>query len=343
MRLSPEYWRQVGRSVSWRMTPSGRRRLALEHAKLHTRAVEPGLDNVDREGYVESHGKDIAYYVGTEPTHPQATVVFIHGFTLSAESYFLQAKHLRRHWPQVRSLLMDLRGHGRTGTTPVQECSVDYAADDVIASIRHCAQDDSPIILVGHSLGGLVAFAVLRRMSEHERQRVAGMVLVSTSIDALAARGLPQLLKTPVAEKVRSAMETSPEEAAQLRQEAAGILAPALAATVFRRPTNYNLIEFHAAMINETPLETFIGFLDDLQDHQEDQAAPYLRDIRGRIMVGDKDGVTPISQARRIKELWPQARLDVVHDAGHMIILEAPEAVNTALDGLLGVTVQRRR
>lgn len=343
MRLSPEYWRQVGRSVSWRMTPSGRRRLALEHAKLHTRAVEPGLDNVDREGFVASHGTDIAYYIATEPTHPQATVVFIHGFTLSAESFFLQAKHLRRHWPQVRSLLMDLRGHGRTGTTPVQECSVDYAADDVIATIRHCAQDHSPIILVGHSLGGLVAFAVLRRMSEQERQRVAGMVLVSTSIDALAARGLPQLLKTPVAEKVRSAMETSPEEAAQLRQEAAGILAPALAATVFRRPTNYNLIEFHAAMINETPLETFIGFLDDLQEHQEDEAAEYLQHVRGRIMVGDKDGVTPISQARRIKELWPQARLDVVHDAGHMIILEAPQAVNTALDGLLGMTVHRRR
>ncbi|WP_410131526.1 hypothetical protein, partial [Klebsiella pneumoniae] len=65
----------------------------------------------------------------------------------------------------------------------------------------------------------------------------------------------------------RNAIESSPKEIRKFREAIASLMAPSLAVAVFARRTDYEIIEFHAAMINETPLETFVGYLDDLQDH----------------------------------------------------------------------------
>ena len=112
-------------------------------------------------------------------------------------------------------------------------------------------------------------------------------------------------------------------------------MAPSLAVAVFARRTDYEIIEFHAAMINETPLETFVGYLDDLQDHDEFASGPYLEGLPGAVLVGTKDDVTPRKQADLIMEKWPDAELVEVDGAGHMLPLEAPEAVNRAIERAL--------
>lgn len=321
---------------SWirRLTPGGRRRIALERGALHSHNRKPGLTDVVRTGKVNSDGVDVHYYVTGCDTNPTATVVFIHGFTLAAEAYFLQADYLKEHQPTVRGLLVDLRGHGQTGKVSPDKCTVDGEADDVMEVI-HAAAPSGPLILVGHSLGGLAAFNVIRRAPSDIRSRIAGLIVISTSIEELSAQGVPQILASPVAEKVYEAAEIAPEEADKFRDAVTSVIAPGLAVAVFRRPTNYKLIEFHAAMIHETPLETYVGFFDDLQKHNELEVGPYLADIPGYVIVGDKDDVTPMSQATRIHEVWPRAWQMTAHGAGHMVILESPGIVNKAIDGLL--------
>ena len=319
-----------------RLTPGGRRRLALEMGALHSGTREPGLTGIDRVGTVDNDGILVHWYeYGDVHAHDASvTVVFIHGFTLAAESYYRQVNHLRARWPSARILLLDVRGHGQTGKVDPALCTVEGAADDTLAVLR-ARGVDGPVILVGHSLGGLVALNLVRRCPEELRGRIAGIVLVATSIEALADQGVPQILASPIADEVYNAVESQPRDAMLFREQAAKILAPTLAVAVFHRDIPYDIVQFHAAMIHETPLETFVGYFDDLQRHNELAADHHLDGIPGYVIAGEKDVVTPLSQAERLIEVWDGAHLQIAPDAGHMIPLEAPEILNAAIDRLL--------
>lgn len=339
--------RAWARGLVLRTTGSGRRRLALEHGRLHSHDREPGLTDLDEVGVVDSDGLAIHYYVvGPPPDEASATVVFAHGFTLAAESFYLQVEHLRQHHPTVRSVLLDLRGHGRTGACSPAVCTIDGLGRDVRAVVEHCAPT-GPLILVGHSLGGLAVLAALRQLradAPDTHARISGVTLVSTSVESLATQGIPQVLASPVADQIMAGVEASPRDARKIREAAAKFLAPTLATAVFKRPTGYDLIEFHAAMIHETPLASFVGFFDDLQEHDELRAAEAIRDKPGWVLVGQRDEVTPMSQSDRLLEVWPRAWSQVAEGAGHMLILEAPGIINNALNRLLErVPVPTRR
>lgn len=350
------------RSAALRLTKSGRRRLALEHGALHSQTRTPGLTDLTSTGVVhikttpvtaEIAAKDderkasdkpdavttdipVHWYEvePSEPTKEPVTIVFVHGFTLAGESWYRQFNALRKSHPEARLLTMDLRGHGQTGAVPASLCTVEGAAADALAVIAERAATGK-LIVVGHSLGGLIALHMVRAAEESIRRRIAGVVLISTSIDKLAAQGVPQILASPVADAARNAIESSPKEIRKFREAIASLMAPSLAVAVFARRTDYEIIEFHAAMINETPLETFVGYLDDLQDHDEFAAGPYLEGLPGAVLVGTKDDVTPREQADLIMETWPDAELVEVDGAGHMLPLEAPEAVNQAIERVL--------
>lgn len=356
------------RSAALRLTSSGRRRLALEHGALHSQTREPGLTDLTATGVVDIKTTpvtaDIAakdderkasdkpdtvttdipvHWYEVEPGEPAkepVTIVFIHGFTLAGESWYRQFNALRKSHPEARLLTMDLRGHGQTGAVPASLCTVEGAAADALAVIAERAATGK-LIVVGHSLGGLIALHMVRAAEESIRRRIAGVVLISTSIDKLAAQGVPQILASPVADAARNAVESSPKEIRKFREAIASLMAPSLAVAVFARRTDYEIIEFHAAMINETPLETFVGYLDDLQDHDEFAAGPYLEGLPGAVLVGTKDDVTPRKQADLIMEKWPDAELVEVDGAGHMLPLEAPDAVNRAIERVLE-KVQKR-
>ncbi|MDK7237928.1 alpha/beta hydrolase [Corynebacterium amycolatum] len=360
------------RSAALRLTSSGRRRLALEHGALHSQTREPGLTDLTATGVVHIKTApvtaDIAakdderkasdkpdavttdipvHWYEVEPESPPSapandpvTIVFIHGFTLAGESWYRQFNALRKSHPEARLLTMDLRGHGQTGAVPASLCTVEGAAADALAVIAERAATGK-LIVVGHSLGGLIALHMVRAAEESIRRRIAGVVLISTSIDKLAAQGVPQILASPVADAARNAIESSPKEIRKFREAIASLMAPSLAVAVFARRTDYEIIEFHAAMINETPLETFVGYLDDLQDHDEFAAGPHLEGLPGAVLVGTKDDVTPRKQADLIMENWPDAELVEVDGAGHMLPLEAPDAVNRAIERVLE-KVQKR-
>lgn len=350
------------RSAALRLTKSGHRRLALEHGALHSQTREPGLTDLTSTGVVHIKTAPVAaeiaakdderkasdkpdavttdipvHWYEVEPSEPAkepVTIVFVHGFTLAGESWYRQFNALRKSHPEARLLTMDLRGHGQTGAVPASLCTVEGAAADALAVIAERATTGK-LIVVGHSLGGLIALHMVRAAEESIRRRIAGVVLISTSIDKLAAQGVPQILASPVADAARNAIESSPKEIRKFREAIASLMAPSLAVAVFARRTDYEIIEFHAAMINETPLETFVGYLDDLQDHDEFAAGPYLEGLPGAVLVGTKDDVTPRKQADLIMEKWPDAELVEVDGAGHMLPLEAPEAVNRAIERVL--------
>lgn len=324
-----------------------RSKIAEKKARLAPKAgtprqVRPGIRDLDATGVltVQDHGTDIPlhwYEVGPDSNSAAETgdaepltIVFIHGFTLGADSWYRQFRGLRKKLPGVRLLTLDLRGHGKTGSVPPSLCSTDTAAEDVLAVIAERAPAGK-LILAGHSLGGQIAFAALRRAPEDVRRRIAGLVLVSTAIDRFAANGVPELLNLRIVSWLAGLLKASPKRVRRLRDKIAGLIAPALAIAVFSRPTNRRVIDLHAYMINETPLDTYLGFLDDLRGHDEYDAVPYLSGVPGVVLVGDNDDVTAREQAGKIIDAWPGAELVEVANAGHMLPLEAPKEVNAAI------------
>jgi lipase len=96
-----------------------------------------------------------------------ATVVAVHGITANHRNFALLAEALPGH----RLLAPDLRGRGASRTLP-GPWGIDRHAKDLAGLITASAQ--GPVVLVGHSMGGFVAAAVVRQYPD----LISGLVLV---------------------------------------------------------------------------------------------------------------------------------------------------------------------
>lgn len=295
----------------------------------------PTFGDVDRR-YVHHTDAEISV-ADIGPLDADTTIVFIHGFTLTAQSWALQVRHLRQD-PTLRLVLPDLRGHGRSSSG--SELGVDAAARDIVTLVAQRVPSGR-IVLVGHSLGVMVALAALRIMDAGTRERVAGVVLVNGAIDAFASAGVGRILRSLSVRTLRWAGQRTPEWAEGAKSALEWMVKPTIAGFVYHgalergESKRFDIVGFHAQQIDQTSMRCILGFLDDLTYHDELDAAPFLAGIPGAVMVGDRDNVTPADQTRRIAELWPDARLREVHDAGHMLVVEQPEAVNEEIKRLL--------
>ena len=85
-------------------------------------------------------------------------LVFLHGAWMSADAWEPQVE---RFGDEYRVIRLDLRGHGRSGTTDRRRYSVDLFVDDLEALLDHLDVEDP--IICGLSLGNLITQAYLDR------------------------------------------------------------------------------------------------------------------------------------------------------------------------------------
>jgi pimeloyl-ACP methyl ester carboxylesterase len=100
-----------------------------------------------------------ALHVEIEGPANAAPVVFLHGVTSSGKTWEWLPKEVTQGRRIVR---LDFRGHGRSAHTPGHYRLGDYGAD-VVSVLREL---DRPAVLVGHSLGGVVAWWVAQNHPE---------------------------------------------------------------------------------------------------------------------------------------------------------------------------------
>jgi len=98
------------------------------------------------------------------------------------DSWYYQRKALRGG--RYRVVTWDQRGHGRSGTGPPASATIDQLGSDLSAVIDTVAPD-GPLVLIGHSMGGMTVMALADRRPELFRERVLGVGLVSTSAGGL--------------------------------------------------------------------------------------------------------------------------------------------------------------
>ncbi len=339
------------------------RRRALEAAAPGPAAITAGPGGLadqpaaahEPDGWVlADDGAALAVWVH-EPSRPPApswhdrmrrrtpappTVVLVHGWTLTAVVWERTAAALVALRPDVRVVRYDQRGHGSSAArgplSPVgpragSVASIGRLGDDLAAVVDSCAPE-GPLVLVGHSMGGMALLSASARAPGLLDERTRGLLLVSTSAGGLAGAGrsLAPLMSALARLPQELLVPRAPRLLAQRANYGPGV-DPRLVADTMRAMGRVS---------GRTTGEWFAA----LMAHDESAALPHLAasGVPVRVLVGDHDRLTPPAHARALVEALPGASLQVVEGTGHMVIVERPDAVAAAVADLLDGPVRPR-
>jgi pimeloyl-ACP methyl ester carboxylesterase len=251
------------------------------------------------------------------------TLIFTHGWGMDS-TFWCYAK--RDLGARFHVLVWDLPGLGGSKPSSPDAMSLDGFAGDLATLIGRCGPQ--PIVLVGHSIGGMTIQTLLREHPEVQ-DRLAGIVLLNTTYT--------NPLKTMVMSRLLQAIQRP-------------ILEPAAHLTIWLSPLiwlskwqSYLSGSTHAAMrlgcgkfVTRSQLEHVallatraspaIEARGDLAMFRWD-ATDALNSLRIPALVigGDKDLVTKLEASRVIASENGLATLRVVEDVNHMGPMERAE------------------
>jgi pimeloyl-ACP methyl ester carboxylesterase len=240
-------------------------------------------------------------------------IVLSHGVMLSVRTWVKQMESLAA--AGFRTIAFDHRGHGAS-TVGLDGHTLDALAHDVRTVVEGLDLRDA--VLVGHSMGGVAIQLFCLRHPEIAKERVAGIVLLST-LSRTALSGSPRLLR--ILDRLASA---GPDATGILGFSNLGLL---IARIGFGRHPQPSHVELTRQMILACTTETrrtAAGplFSLELSDELPRIAVPTL------VLCGTNDVLTPPAESRRIASLIPGARLEMLEGAGHMAMLEQAERVD---------------
>jgi pimeloyl-ACP methyl ester carboxylesterase len=249
------------------------------------------------------------------------TVVFVHGWVETLDVWHYQRLAMRG---AVRMVFADLRSHGLSGRSRHDSSSIPQLADDLLAVLREVVPR-GPIVLVGHSMGGMAIMQLAATEPALFGGRVKGVVLISTSSGRLmrsspALRYLVPMLRvaSPVLNWGRAFNSYS---------------------VVRRWGLGPHAQERHVDMTNEmilrAPTHVLMDFYPNFVSLDLTSGLEALGKARTVVMGGTADLITPVKHSRRLADAIPGARLVTVEEAGHMVPFEAHQRVTEVIEELL--------
>ncbi|MGA5580383.1 alpha/beta fold hydrolase [Streptomyces thermodiastaticus] len=291
-----------------------------------------------RSGTGDGSSAGLARRPGSAPV----TVVFSHGYCLNQDSWHYQRAALRG---VVRTVHWDQRSHGRSGRGVAQlqgaePLDIDQLGRDLKAVID-AAAPEGPLVLVGHSMGGMTVMALAAQYPELIRERVVATAFVGTSAGRLGEVdfGLP-VAGVNAVRRVLPGVLKALGRRAELVEKGRRATADLFAGIVKRysfagRDVDPAVARFAERMIESTPIDVVAEFYPAFTDHDKTEALARFRGLPVLVLAGTDDLITPGSHSEAIAGLLPEAELVLVPDAGHLVMLEHPDAVTGWLAALL--------
>ncbi|MGI5137640.1 MULTISPECIES: alpha/beta fold hydrolase [unclassified Streptomyces] len=274
-------------------------------------------------------------------TPAPVTVIFSHGYCLNQDSWHFQRAALRG---VVRTVHWDQRSHGRSARGMAQAEGTPLTIDQLgrdLKAVIDAAAPEGPLVLVGHSMGGMTIMALADQYPELIRDRVVGVALVGTSSGRLGEVnfGLPVAGVNAVRRILPGVLKALGQQAELVergRRATADLFAGIIKRYSFAlRDVDPAVARFAERMIESTPIDVVAEFYPAFADHDKTNALACFADMPVLVLAGIKDLVTPSEHSEAIAGLLPDAELVLVPDAGHLVMLEHPEVVTDRLADLL--------
>ena len=265
------------------------------------------------------------------------TVVFCHGYTLSLRSWVFQRRALKA--AGYRVVLWDHRGHGKSGAGSKESYDVDQLGRDLGAVISQVVSE-GPLVLVGHSMGGMTLMALAIHQPELIKERVLGVAFVATSPGGLSAVswGLGSMLGRavhrlgPVAVGQLAGRQGLVNAARRAGRDVEEFLVDRYS---FASPVPLSIVQLTADMIFGTRIEVISEFMETFDKHDKREALEKFIGVETLVINGVQDLLTPPQHSEEIVRLIPGAEHVLVNDAGHIIMLEHGDVVSEQLLALI--------
>jgi pimeloyl-ACP methyl ester carboxylesterase len=273
---------------------------------------------------------------------PGPTVVFCHGYALNQDVWHFQ----RRDLGSVgRLVFYDQRSHGRSGRSGRAEVSITRLGSD-LAEVVDALAPTGPVVLVGHSMGGMTIMALADQHPELFGDRVVGVALIATSavelgIEALGLRGRWARSLTRVGPAAVAAASRQADLVDSIRRSGSDLGYVLTRRYAFARAdVAPSLVEFTAAMNAGTPVGVIADFLPHFGTHDARAALTALSSVDALVVGAVNDRLTPVAHSRSILSHLPHADYVEIPDAGHMVMLEYPDLVTAHVRALVAKSVR---
>ncbi len=258
------------------------------------------------------------------------TLVFTHGWGMDS-TIWREAKDQLSD--RFRLVFWDLPGLGRSSQPRDGRYAVERLAEDLRAIVADCG---GPVVLVGHSIGGMIVQTLCARHPEMLGRQVAGIVLENTThtnpLNTLILAPLWRALRRPVIEPMmRLDIRLQPvvwlmawhgylSGSTQLAMRLAGFGS---------RPTRAQLDHASLLVTRNPPGVQAKGNLAMFR-WGVTEALPAI-DVPTLVLIGGRDIVTLPSAGELIAGALPAARAARIARAGHMGPVECGRDYNDAL------------
>lgn len=229
--------------------------------------------------------------------------VFVHGWGCDRTCWSGQMDDLSK---DHRCIAVDLRGRGQT--PPIPPYTVTQAADDVASLIA--GLDAGPVVLVGHSLGGIIALV----LNELHPELVLGLVTVDS----------------PITHDTGAA---SPRSVAMIREAGSMSAVRGFVETFNSDPPHPAAADYIERVLLGCPADVGAGMLEDL----------HLVGARIRELVAAADrkpfmtiwASRPLGNPAWLRDNTMFVRQEPVANSGHFVQIEQPEVTNALLRAFL--------
>jgi pimeloyl-ACP methyl ester carboxylesterase len=265
------------------------------------------------------------------------TLLFTHGFCLPQDSWHYQRAEFSGEY---RMVFWDQRGHGRSDRLrPETELSMDVLGEDLYAVIEATCPT-GPIILFGHSMGGMAMMALAAAHPELFGDRVVGAALLSTSAGEFANLefGLPRAAAKVFHQAAPGLFELLSRQRTLVERgrRAGGDLGLVLTRRyAFGSDAPESAVRFVQELIESTAIDVIARFFTILREHDKAEAVPVFDRVPTLVLAADRDLMLPLAHSRALADAIPSAQFVMVQNAGHVPMLEHPHDVNSALRSLV--------
>lgn len=238
-------------------------------------------------------------------------VVLLHGFPFTHAIWDAQIAALSASY---RVIAPDLRGHGQSppdgDVYPMETLAADVAA----VLDEH---DIDRAVWVGHSMGGYITMAALRTMPE--RVAAAGFVATHPHADPPEKR----------IQRVQSADKALMGAANEILL---GMMAVLFAPSLDRRSATAQRVY---ELMQQTKTKALSAALRGMAERPSSVETLKQIKVPALVIAGEADQIVDLDQAREMAYLLPEAAFHHIPDAGHMVMVEQPDATTQALHTFL--------